>query len=124
MLMNALTNTRSKSPKHKIGKRLSMHVATPVALGSLYSRIQELEERLHQLEGKGALTVEQKTNGKKPAKANGQDLKTAVVVISSVVASLIDKPHRLVSVSPLDSASHSACPWALQGRMLLHEARS
>jgi hypothetical protein len=75
------------------------------------------------------VAVPGKTNGKKHSSkngTNGHDSKhLAVVVISSVVATLIDQPHRIVSVSPLNGmSSHSACPWALQGRLLLHEARS
>ncbi len=128
MLINTSKPSRIKAPNSTNGHHLHASAASPVALGALYAKIEALEERLRRIEGVSQPLSNEKNGKKHPAKngKNGHDARhMAVVVISSVVATLIDQPHRIVSVSPLNNqSSHSACPWALQGRMLLHEARS
>jgi hypothetical protein len=112
------------------GKPVSRRVAT------LLEKVSALEKRLHLLEtaSRGAAKINKaravaKTRldartGATKSKSAKVDTRT-VAVISSAIAALIEKPHRIVSVVPVGEArAQSANPWTLHGRLSLHQIRS
>lgn len=100
--------------------------ALPLPLSSLLARIEELEARVRELEAPKAKSgAKVHANGKTNDKMSAMDPTTEVLVISSVVATIIDEPHRIVSMRPIQgSEGNTAAPWALHGRMHLHQMRS
>jgi len=81
--------------------------ASAKTISALLARIDELESRLNKLEGLPPAVA-------KPL----NDSNIPVVIISAVVASVLNQPHRILAID-----SHPANAWALQGRMQLHQAR-
>lgn len=109
---SASTNGHSHPVANGNGHAVAADAAT---INALLARIDELENRLQKLEGNSAATKTHEKNGKKDA---GH---IPVVIISAVVASVLQKPHRIHSIDP-----QMANPWALHGRMQLqqlHQAR-
>ncbi len=127
MLMINGTHTvhvKELSARNANGRSSAASTATPLMLGALYARIEELEERLRKLETVPANGSSKKNAKKRSDTTNGKhDAEVTVALISSVVAMVIDQPHRILSMAPVNGP-HSACPWALQGRMHLHASRS
>ncbi|HOF10365.1 MAG TPA: hypothetical protein PLV33_10255 [Opitutaceae bacterium] len=109
---SASTNGHSQPVANGNGHAVAPDAAT---INALLARIDELESRLRKLEGDSAPAQAHDKNGKK------EPNNIPVVIISAVVASVLQKPHRIHSIDP-----QMASPWALHGRMQLqqlHQAR-
>jgi hypothetical protein len=137
-----MSSVRIKVSAHNRVKK-SAAQALPLPVSTLLARISYLEERLSLLE-KGGQNGHASANGHanghglnghsltvngKPGHNGGLKHKRVqskvVAAISAAVAVALDRPYRIVSMAPIEvSSGHSACPWALHGRMSLHEMRS